>query len=351
MSAPKRTLFVLGIVACIVAALYYRSVVSKDSGVPQGTTRIALFAAHADPFWDIVVAGARRSAKENNAVIEVKMPVEEEGVDSQTRELVQLDKKRFDGIAISPRSPEEQARLISQLAAKLFVVTVDNDAPQSVRHCYVGTNNSSAGKMAEELIVRALPDGGEIAFFVGDNERQNARDRRRAIISALSGVEEVEADDDDAELDQPLEAGNYTVVATYLDGGDPDVAADNVKQALRDHRNLKCLVALYGYDGPACREAVSEAGKLNDVKIVAFDEHEETLKGIEEGEIVGTVVQDPFRYGYEAVRVLTQMHNDKSMLSVPARASGAILISCAIVDRDNVDEFRRQLKSQLESTP
>jgi hypothetical protein len=35
------------------------------------------------------------------------------------------------------------------------------------------------------------------------------------------------------------------------------------------------------------------------------------------------------------------------MLTVPARASGAILISCAIVDRDNLAEFRRQLESRL----
>jgi ribose transport system substrate-binding protein len=323
--------------------------VSTDAPAPPGTTRIALFAAHADPFWDIVVAGARKSAKENNAVLEVKIPVEEEGVNSQTKALVQLDRKKFDAIAISPRSPNEQARLISQIASELFVVTVDNDAPQSVRHCYIGTNNRSAGKMVVELIKRALPNGGKVAFFVGDNERQNARDRRTEVISELSGVED-DPRAEDADLKQPIDTGNYTVVATYLDGGEPRMAVSNVKQALKDHPDLECLVALYGYDGPACREGLTEAGKLNDVKIVAFDEHEATLKGIENGEIIGTVVQDPFRYGYEAVRVLTQMHNDKSMLSVPARASGSILLSCAIVDRENIDEFRRQLESRIAST-
>jgi ribose transport system substrate-binding protein len=349
MSTPKRVLLLFGVVACIAAALYYRSVVSAGVATPPETTRIALFAAHADPFWDIVIAGARKAAKENHAVLEVKIPVEEEGVSSQTKELVQLDRKKFDGIAISPRSPDEQTRLISQLATQMFVVTVDNDAPQSVRHCYVGTNNRSAGKLVVELIKRALPNGGKIAFFVGDNERQNARDRRKEVISELSGVED-DPRADDSDLGKPIDAGNYTVVATYLDGGDPKVAVANVKQALQDHPELGCLVALYGYDGPACRDALADVGKLGDIKIVAFDEHEATLKGIEDGEIVGTVVQDPFRYGYEAVRVLAQMHNDKTMLSVPKRASGAILISCAIVDRDNLGEFRRQLKSQLAST-
>ena len=349
MSTPTRVILLLGIVACIAAAILYRSAQSTDAPVPEETTRIALFAAHADPFWEIVAAGARRSAKEHHAALEVKLPVAGEDVESQTRELIQLDRKKFDGIAISPRKPEEQTRLISQLAADLFVVTVDNDAPQSVRHCYVGTNNHSAGRMAVELIQRALPDGGKIALFVGDNERQNARDRRQAIISQLSGVE----DDPRAQevaLDEPIDTGKYTIVATYLDGGDPKAAVSNVKQAIHDHPDLECLVALYDYDGPACHQALSEAGKLGKVKIVAFDENEPTLKGIEDGEIVGTVVQDPFLYGYEAVRVLTQMHNDSTMLSVPKRASGSILISCAIVDRDNIGEFRRQLESRLASS-
>jgi ribose transport system substrate-binding protein len=348
MSTRKWALLLLGVVACIAVALYYRSRMSADAPAPLETTRIALFAAHADQFWDIVIAGARRAAKENHAALEVMIPVEEEGVDSQTRALIQLDRKKFDGIAISPRSPIEQSRLISEMAADLFVVTVDNDAPQSVRHCYVGTNNLSAGKMAVELIERALPNGGKIALFVGDNERQNARDRREAIISLLSGVEDDPRAVDGA-LDQPIDAGKYTLVGTYLDGGSPKMAVSNVKQALQDHPDLACLVALYDYNGTACHDALAEVGKLGKVKIVAFDENETTLKGIENGEIVGTVVQDPFRYGYESVRLLAQMNNDKTLLSVPVRASGAILISCAIVDRDNLDEFRHQLKSRLAS--
>jgi len=349
MSTLTRVLLLLGIVACIAAAFLYHWARSTDAPPPQETTRIALFAAHADPFWEIVAAGARRAAKEHHATLEVKIPIEGEGPESQTLELIQLDKKKFDGIAISPRKPDDQTRLISQLAAEMFVVTVDNDAPQSVRHCYVGTNNLSAGKMAVELIKRALPDGGKVALFVGDNERQNARDRRQAIISQLSGVEN-DPRAENAALDEPIDTGKYTIVATYLDGGDPKAAVSNVKQAIADHPDLHCLVALYDYDGPACRQALAEAGQLGKVKIVAFDENEPTLKGIEDGEIVGTVVQDPFLYGYEAVRVLTQMHNDTTMLSVPKRASGSILISCAIVDRDNVGDFRRQLESRLASS-
>lgn len=348
MLKSTRVFLLLGIVACFAAAIYYRSDLSADPSPFPKTTRIALFAAHNDPFWRIVVAGAQRSAKEHNAKLEVFMPVVEEGEQSQTRQLIQLDPNSFDGIAISPRKPVEQTRLISQLAADLFVVTVDNDAPQSVRHSYIGTNNVSAGKLAVELVKRALPDGGKVALFVGDNERQNARDRRQAIISQLSGIAYYSSDEEFT-IDQPIGNDKYTVVATYMDGGDPNVAVSNVKRAIQEHPDLECLVGLYDYNGPACHKALSGTGELGKIKIVAFDENELVLQGIEAGEIEGTVVQDPFLYGYEAVRVLTQMHNDTSMLSVPERATGSTMISCGIVDRDNIKVFRRKLESLLSS--
>ena len=34
-----------------------------------------------------------------------------------------------------------------------------------------------------------------------------------------------------------------------------------------------------------------------------FDEPDETLQGIIDGTVHGTVVQDPFEYGYQAVKV------------------------------------------------
>ena len=37
------------------------------------------------------------------------------------------------------------------------------------------------------------------------------------------------------------------------------------------------------------------------VKVVTFDEAEETLQGITDGSVYGTVVQNPFEYGRQSV--------------------------------------------------
>ena len=51
------------------------------------------------------------------------------------------------------------------------------------------------------------------------------------------------------------------------------------------------------------------------IKIIAFDEEDETLQGITDGHIYGTVVQNPYQYGYESVRILAGLaRGDQSVL-------------------------------------
>ena len=68
--------------------------------------------------------------------------------------------------------------------------------------------------------------------------------------------------------------------------------------------DLACLVGLYAYNPPQLLLAVKDQKKLGQVKIVAFDENRETLQGIRDGHIVGTVVQQPFEFGYQSIKTL-----------------------------------------------
>ena len=73
-----------------------------------------------------------------------------------------------------------------------------------------------------------------------------------------------------------------------------------------------------------------------------------TLQGIIDGEIHGTVVQNPYRYGYESVRVLAGLaRGDDSVLprggfqDIPARQ----------IRRDNAGQFRDELRELMAPLP
>ena len=53
-------------------------------------------------------------------------------------------------------------------------------------------------------------------------------------------------------------------------------------------------------------KALEQAGKLGQVKVVGFDNHPETLAGIEDGHVAATIVQDQFGCGFHTVRILAE---------------------------------------------
>lgn len=342
MSNSKIALGVVA-VAAIGAAAYYRNLVVNADKSPASMepARIAFVVGGPDAFWERVITGAKAAAKEFDADLQVIIP---ESSSEQTNEMVRIDVDSIDGLAVSPLEPQQQNRLLSTMATKTNVVTYDNDAPDSLRHVYVGANNRSAGRMCAELVKQALPEGGKCVIFVGDNERLNAVDRRVGLINALRGAAE-EATAESLPIDQPIEADGFTILATYLDGSDPKKARQNAARALADHPDLQCMVGLYGYNGPECLAALEAAGKKNDVQVVAFDEHDATLAGIEEGAVVGTVVQDPYLYGYESVRLLCNLARGNTA-SIPLPGAGNWSLQCSKITKENLEEYRKKLEQR-----
>lgn len=330
----------LCVVAAAVAAFYYRGTLFGSQ--QRARPRVALVVGGTTPFWQEVIAGARQSAHEHNVDLKVFIP--EEGGADQTRQLMTIDPASFEGIAISPLRPDDQTRTISRFSTQTNVVTYDNDAPSSLRHSHVGINNYVAGTLCGELVKKALPDGGTIAIFVGDHTRENAQLRRQGLVDALKGEKRIPGTDLDP-IDDPIEAGAYKVVETLLDGNIPAKGKENAKAALEKYPDLACMVALYGYNGPACVEALADADKLGKVKVVAFDEYEPTLKAIEAGNVFASIVQDEHRFGVEAVRMLAEMSRAEEF-DLPMVGSGSLYLPCVTLTKENIGEYREKQASR-----
>ena len=104
-------------------------------------------------------------------------------------------------------------------------------------------------------------------------------------------------------------------------------------------------MGLWSYNGPAILSAVKDANKQGQVPIVCFDEEEDTLQGIADGAIHATVVQQPYEFGYQSVRILAALaRGDKSVIP----ADKIFNIPVKIITKDNVQQFRDNLKSLLE---
>lgn len=288
-------------------------------------------------FWVIAEKGARAAAEDVGADLVVKMPPKDPDQKIMVEDLLA---EGVSGIAISPIDSENQGDLLDEIAENANLITHDSDAPNSKRLCYIGMDNYLAGRMCGQLVKEAMPEGGSVMIFVGRLGQSNARLRRQGVIDEL-----LDRSADNSRYDDPnageLKGDKYTILDTRTDGFDFGKAKANAQDAIAKYEDLGCMVGLFAYNPPLMLEAVKEAGKVGKIKLVAFDEEDGTLAGIQAGEIYGTTVQNPYQYGYKSVEVLTALaKGDKSLIP----EDGFINVEARNIVKGNVDEFWKTLK-------
>jgi ribose transport system substrate-binding protein len=318
---------------------------NKPEGGKKGKKpKIVYVTNGVDPFWNVAVAGTKAGAKEFDADCEVVMPAK--GIVDQKRLIETALVRGVDGIAISPIDAKNQVELINQACKQTKVITQDSDAPDSQRLCFVGMDNYKAGREAGKLVKEALPGGGKIMIFVGRLEQLNAQQRRQGIIDEL--IERPLQSLDSMKYDpagNEIKGDKYTIISTRTDNFDYAKAKANAQDAMSAYPDLGCMVGLFGYNTPECVEAVKEAKKSGQIKIVGFDENEGTLQGITDGHVHGTVSQQPYQYGYHSVRILAGLARGDNSVLPPNKF---LEVPIKIVKKDNVEAFWKELKKLRE---
>jgi ribose transport system substrate-binding protein len=283
---------------------------------------IAFVAGAASDFWTITEAGCNKAAKELKGVDVVFKYTNNGATEEQKRILDDLLANGIAGVVIAPLDPLNQSQMIDLASAKIPVITTDSDIPGSKRLCYVGTGNIDAGRLEGKLIMEVLPAGGKIILFVGKADAQNAKERLQGIKDEIAGA-------------------NIEIVAVKTDNLDMVRAKANVNDAIISNPDVTCFVGLWSYNGPAILHAVKESGKLDKIKIVCFDEEGETLDGVKKGEIYGTVVQQPFEFGYQSVRLLAS-YVSGNHASIPS--TGQIIIPAKVLKQADADAYILKMK-------
>ncbi|HRH44876.1 MAG TPA: sugar-binding protein [Pyrinomonadaceae bacterium] len=283
--------------------------------------KLAFVTNNASDYWTIAQKGVEKADKElENVTVEFKMPGSG-AADEQKRIIDDLLSTGVNGIAMSPIDPDNQAQAINEAAKKALIITQDSDAPNSDRAVYIGTDNVAAGKQAGELIKEALPEGGKIMVFVGKSDARNAKER-------LDGIKEA------------LKGSKVEIIDVRTDDTDRARAKSNAADTMVKYPEVAALVGLWSYNAPAILGAVKDANKVGKIKIIAFDDEDETLAGIKDGSIFATVVQQPFEFGYQSVILMNKyLGGDKSVIP----ANKQIIVPTLVVKKDTVEEYTKKL--------
>ena len=293
---------------------------------PKAVKTVAFITNSTSDYWKVARKGCEKADAELPDVT-VAFKTTNTGTTDEQNGLIRqaLDRDEADAIAISPVDSALQKKAINDAAKRALVMTQDSDAPDTDRALYLGADNRAAGRQAGELIKQALPQGGKIMVFVGKREVQNAQERFEGLKESLQGSKVV-------------------IIDLMTDDANASNARDNAYQALKKYPDIAGMVGLWSYNGPAIVQALKPESKLGTIKIVCFDDERETLAAIKEGTIFGTVAQQPFDYGYQAVKTAAQiLRGDRS--AIPGNKM--IFVPTVVIQRNNVDDYSKKLDQLL----
>jgi ribose transport system substrate-binding protein len=296
---------------------------SKSSKATAKKARFAFVINVAGRFWDIAHAGCLQAAQEEG--VEVEFYVPGESTAAQQKQIIEaLISRDIDGLAITPLNPDSLARVLDEAGKYMPVICMDSDAPRSHRLCYIGTDNVAAGRAMGDALKKARPEGGKAAIFVGQLDVGNARERQQGALEALAGTK-------------------WKVVGTFTDGADRPTAKSNAADVMSKYPDLKGIVGLWGYNG-FCAAKALEDNPGREVKIIAADEDVETMEAIRQGKIFASIVQQPYEFGYQSIKMLARLRR-KDPVQIPA--DKLIYVPIKVMTRDNVTEIETYVNEKL----
>jgi ribose transport system substrate-binding protein len=270
------------------------------------------------PFYDDVLAGLEQKSKELDGVEYQWIAPPTGNPAEQVQILEDLINKGVNGIGLAPLEAASVEPVIAQAtAAGIPVVTFDSDAPNSERVAYYGTDNRAAGRKQGEVMAEAIGGKGKVALVTGSLVMANLNER-------MEGVKEVFAE----------KYPDIEIVDTIATDDDFAKGLEVCEAMLRAYPDLDGVIAVSMTGSVAMPKVLADPAFKDraDLVVVAFDDFEDTLKGIRDGYIQATMVQRPTQMGIYVIEGLYALNTGGSAESIDT--------GITVVTMDNIDTYK-----------
>lgn len=215
----------------------------------------------------------------------------------------------YAGLESMPRLLEEAA------AAGIPVVTIDSDCSDTAnRIAYAGTDPYNAGYASGEAMIEATGGEGTVAILTSSLGAEKEQEEIAAFMDAIEDT-------------------NLEVVVTEETNADLATGVTKMEAIVQTYPDLTAVLGTSAYDVQAAARVKYEYG-LDDLKLVGYDDQEETLRYIREGVIDAIIVQDPYTMGYLGVK------NLYDYLTTGAVENEHVDTGTITVTIENVDSYR-----------
>jgi len=253
--------------------------------------------------WQSVQRGAERAAgdlKEQGITVEVLWdgPSKESDAQQQIALVDQKTRMGIQGLVLAPQDSKQMVPPVERAVAKgIKVVIIDSDLDKKDLYVkYVATNNYNGGKMAGEKLIdhlRRKKDGElKVILFRYQVGSESTEQRERGFLDAVEAFNKKNG----KEIVKIVSQDKYA-------GATADTARKEAGPLLAQFQN-ETVDGIFTVNESATYGMLTamREKKLNGkITLIGFDSSEPLQQALREGDVVGLVIQDPYRMGYLGV--------------------------------------------------
>lgn len=304
---------------CLVLLTFSIGCNSEESQSSESAQNILLILKTRDnPFFASVAEGVRAGLDslfvESNLII--RAGETESDVTSQRKFLEQFYQQyaregsegSLAGVLLTPSgSSQALTTYIQRFRDKgVPVILVDTkieaaalEATNSDYDAFVGSDNYQGGRLAADLIHRALPRGGRILQLNGAQGHETAEARRRGFSDGISELSDTLGVD--YEIIERTASWRRSEPRSIVDG------------MLSLGQTIDGIFAANDQMALGAVEAMRQHNQVGSVPIVGFDAIDEAVAAVKDGVLFATIAQNPYEMGRRAATVLHALVRDETV--------------------------------------
>lgn len=244
-------------------------------------------------------------------------------IDEMIKQIKIAIAEKADGIITQGANPKAMAPVIMEAhEAGIPVVIVNSDIPDAPRLAYIGTDPKKLGNLGAEAILKKMGNTPiKVAYMTADLNIKIGLDMvagyEEILQTAPGGYENLIVSEDRADLLNSIKLFEYILDA---------------------YPECNLVISVTGSGGVAAQTAVKEKGLTEEVTIMAIDDISQTLDGVKNGGIFGTMTQNFYRKGYQGAQWICEYVRNGKIPEQLLNDSGTM-----VVTKENIDTYQTEM--------
>jgi ribose transport system substrate-binding protein len=242
------------------------------------------------PYWQTVLAGARKAGQDLNVIVAELGAQSESDINGQISILENAVSGNPAAIVIAPTQFKALGKPIDEAAKRVKIIGIDSAADSDAFTAFLQTDNMQGGRVGADGLAAAIKAKyGKIEGEV-------------ALINSLPGVGSLDQRDQGFKDEIAAKYPGLKLVAIKVADGQASSGLNIMTDLITANPELRGVFADALFMGQGAGQAIAENKAGDRIKLVSFDADSKLVGFLKDGTIAALVVQDPFRMGYEGVK-------------------------------------------------